>query len=145
VWAGSDITVAALIEAIHCLTTYWVCYGKAWRAKEHALALLWGDWREAYTKVARLLHVIAQFNPGIRCDIDTCGQWLPDEIGRYYLVLKRVFWCFPQFVADFIHYRPIISIDGTFLIGKYKVTLMVVSWHECRKSVAVACICAGGG
>jgi hypothetical protein len=125
-WADSDITVAALIEAIHYLTTYWVCYGKAWRANEHALVLLWGDWREAYAKVPRLLHAIAQFNLGTRCDIDTCGQWLPNEIGRYYLVLKRVFWCFPQCVANFIHCRPIISVDVTFLTGKYKVTLIVV-------------------
>jgi hypothetical protein len=29
VWADSDITVAALIEAINCLTTYRVSYGKA--------------------------------------------------------------------------------------------------------------------
>jgi hypothetical protein len=41
-WADSDITVATLIEVIHVLTTYWVQYDKAWRAKEHALALLWG-------------------------------------------------------------------------------------------------------
>jgi hypothetical protein len=43
VWADSDITVAALIKAIHCLTTYQIRYGKAWRAKERVLALLWGD------------------------------------------------------------------------------------------------------
>jgi hypothetical protein len=49
-WDGSDITVAALIEAINCLITYRVSYGKAWRAKEHTLALLWGDWKEAYVK-----------------------------------------------------------------------------------------------
>jgi hypothetical protein len=40
VWAQSNIIVAALIEVIHGLTTYQVRYGKAWRAKEHALALL---------------------------------------------------------------------------------------------------------
>jgi hypothetical protein len=45
VWADSDITVATLIEVIYGLTTYSVWYGKVWRAKEHALALLWGDWR----------------------------------------------------------------------------------------------------
>jgi hypothetical protein len=39
VWADSDITVAALIEVIHDLTTYQVCYGKAWRAKKHILTL----------------------------------------------------------------------------------------------------------
>jgi hypothetical protein len=28
-------------------------------------------------------------------------------------------------VAGFAHYRPIISVDGTFLTGKYKGTLIV--------------------
>jgi hypothetical protein len=74
VWAQSDITVAAFIEAIHGLTTYRVRYGKAWRAKEHALALLWGDWRESYIKVPRLLNVISYFNPGTRCIIDSYDQ-----------------------------------------------------------------------
>jgi hypothetical protein len=74
VWAQSDITVAALIEVIHGLTTYQVHYGKAWRAKEHAIALLWGDWNESYTKVPRLLNDITYFNPGTRCIIDSCDQ-----------------------------------------------------------------------
>jgi hypothetical protein len=42
-WSDSDITIATLIEVIHGLTTYRVRYGKAWRAKEHALTLLWKD------------------------------------------------------------------------------------------------------
>jgi hypothetical protein len=45
--------------------------------------------------------------------------------GRYYLLLKRIFWCFPQCVAGFTHCRPIVSVDATFLTGKYKGTLMV--------------------
>jgi hypothetical protein len=79
VWTDSNITIAALIEVIHYLTTYRVHYDKAWRAKEHALTLLWGDWREAYVKVPRLLNAISHFKPGTRCVIDTCGQWLPNE------------------------------------------------------------------
>jgi hypothetical protein len=125
-WAQSDITVAALIEVIHGLTTYRVHYDKAWRAKEHTLALLWGDWRESYTKVPRLLNAISYFNPGTRCIIGSCDQWLPNEKGRYYPVLKHVFWCFPQCVADFAHCRPIVSVDATFFTRKYKGTLMVV-------------------
>jgi hypothetical protein len=53
------------------------------------------------------------------------GQCLPNEKGRYYPVLKRVFWCFPRCVGDFTHYRHILSVDDTFLTGKYKCTLMV--------------------
>jgi hypothetical protein len=125
VWADSDIMVAALIEVNYGLTTYQVCYGKAWKTKEHALALLWGDWREAYTKVPRMLNAISHFNPGTRCVIGTGGPWLPNDKGRYYLLLKHVFWCFPQCVAGYAHYRPVISVDGTFLARKYKGTLMV--------------------
>jgi hypothetical protein len=73
VWADSAITLVALIEVIHDLTTYRVNYGKAWRAKEHTLAFLWGEWRGAYAKASRLLNAITHFNPGTRCVIDTCG------------------------------------------------------------------------
>jgi hypothetical protein len=125
VWAGSDITAGAFIEVIHGLTTYQTRYDKAWRVKEHALVILWGDWREAYAKVPKLLHAIAHFNPGTRCIINTCGHWLPNEIGQYYPVLKRVFWCFSRCVAGFAHCRPIISVDDTFLTGKYKGTSMI--------------------
>jgi hypothetical protein len=126
VWADSDITVVVLIEAIHVLTTYRVRYGKAWRAKEHTLALLWGDWRESYTKISRLLNVISHFNPGTRCIINNYSQWMSNEKGWYYPMLKRVFWYFSQCVADFAHCRHIISVDVTFLTEKYKGTLMVV-------------------
>jgi hypothetical protein len=89
------------------------------------MSLLWGDWRELYTKVPRLLNDISYFNLGTRCIIDSCDQWLPNEKGRYYPVLKSVFWCFPQCVAGFTHFRPIVSVDATFLTGKYKGTLMI--------------------
>jgi hypothetical protein len=90
------------------------------------LTLLWGDWRESYTKVPGLLNVISYFNSGTRCIIDSCDQWLPNKKGQYYTALKRVFQCFPQCVADFAHCRPIVSVDATFLTGKYKGTLIVV-------------------
>jgi hypothetical protein len=124
VWVDFDITIATLIEVIHDLTTHQVYYGKAWRAKEHALALLWGYWREVYAKVPRLLHAIAHFNLGTRCVINS-SVWLPNESSQYYPVLKRIFWCFLQCAAGFTHCRPIISVDDTFLTGKYKGTLVV--------------------
>jgi hypothetical protein len=41
---------------------------------EHALTLLWGDWKEAYIKVPRMLSVISHFNPGTKCVINTDGK-----------------------------------------------------------------------
>jgi hypothetical protein len=91
------------------------------------LEFLWGDWRESYTKILRLLNDISHFNLGTRCIVDTCDQWLPNKKDRYYLVLKGVFWCFPQCVAGFGHCRPIISGDATFLTWKYICILVVVA------------------
>jgi hypothetical protein len=51
---------------------------------------------------------------------------LPDEKGIYHPMLKRIFRCFLQCVHNFSHFRPVISVDGTFLTGKYKGTLIVV-------------------
>jgi hypothetical protein len=81
VWADSDIIAAALIEVIHGLTIYRVRYGKAWKAKEHALALLCGNWKEAYAKVPRMLSDITHFNPGTRFVIDIGGMWFPNDKG----------------------------------------------------------------
>ena len=43
-----DVTVATLIEVIFGFIKYCFTYGKAWRAKQRAMLLLWGDWKEAY-------------------------------------------------------------------------------------------------
>jgi hypothetical protein len=47
---NSDVTASSLIESILMFAGYLVKYSKAWRAKQHAIALLWGDWKESYAK-----------------------------------------------------------------------------------------------
>jgi hypothetical protein len=104
---------------------YHVKYSKAWRAKQHAIALLWGDWKESYAKIPRVLRAMNHFNHGVK--------WFPYMTGLRVLdgcvlksVLQRVFWCFPQCQVAFQHCRPVILVDGTFLIGKYRGALMMV-------------------
>jgi hypothetical protein len=46
VHADSDISIPSLVEAIFAFSGYRVKYSKAWRAKQHIIALLWGDWKE---------------------------------------------------------------------------------------------------
>jgi hypothetical protein len=122
--ADPDTTVASLIESIVGFTNYRVLYGKAWRAKQHAMALLWGDWKEAYARVPRILDAISHFNPVTKWFISTGGMMASDG-GVIKPVMQRVFWCFPQCVEAFKHCRPVISVDATFLTGKYKGALMI--------------------
>jgi hypothetical protein len=46
--------------------------------------------------------------------------------GRTRNMFFRAFWCFPQCVEAFRHYHPVFSINGTFLLGKYMGTLLIV-------------------
>ena len=94
-------------------------FSKTWRAKQHAIALLWGDWLESYARVPRVLMSMSLFNPGIRWFTYTGNMMLPHN-GLYKHVLQRVFWCFPQCAKAFQHCRPVILVDATFLTGKYK-------------------------
>ncbi|XP_015956838.1 uncharacterized protein LOC107481139 [Arachis duranensis] len=41
------------------------------------------------------------------------------------VMFRRVFWTFPPCVEAFKHYKPLISIDGTHLYGKYGGTLLM--------------------
>jgi hypothetical protein len=54
------------------------------------------------------------------------GRIVTDVDGVPKHVLQRVFWCFEQSAQTFKHCRPLVLVDGTFLIGKYKGVLMIV-------------------
>ena len=41
-------------------------------------------------------------------------------------IFQRVFWSFKPFIEGFEHCRPLMSIDGTHLYGKYKGMLLIV-------------------
>ena len=40
-------------------------------------------------------------------------------------IFQRVFWSFKPSIEGFEHYRPVMSIDGTHLYGKYKGKLLI--------------------
>jgi transposase-like protein len=68
-----------------------------------------------------IFNAIKAANPGMHYKyIPKPNEW---KDGRQ--IFFRAFWCFPQCVEAFRHCRPVLSIDGTFLLGKYMGTLLV--------------------
>jgi transposase-like protein len=61
-------------------------------------------------------------NPGTYYDIKTYP--LVARPGK--LVLQRSFLALGPYIEAFEHCRPVICIDGTFLIGKYKGTILIL-------------------
>jgi hypothetical protein len=90
------------------------------------MAMLWGDWKDAYARVPRILKAMAHYNPSMK--------WLACQTGKedehrcvMRPVLQGVFWCFPKCVEAFKHCRPAISVDDTFLTRKYRGVLLVAT------------------
>jgi hypothetical protein len=122
--ADNDVSVSFLQETIATFVGYEVTYGKAWRAKQIALAIRWGSWEEAYNRVPRILCAMQHFNPGMRWFIYTGGFYLQNPLRH---ILYRVFWYFDQCKHAFQYCRPVVLVDGTFLTGKYRGTLMMAA------------------
>ncbi|XP_020169921.2 uncharacterized protein [Aegilops tauschii subsp. strangulata] len=118
------IKVKLLMSWIEDKFGYKVKYGKTWKAKQVALRMLYGGWEEAYNMLPRLLGAMSYRNPGMY-------HYVQDIEG----VFRRAFWTFGPCIAAFEHCRPVLSIDGTFLTGKYKGTLMIAMAHDANDQV----------
>ncbi|XP_068638996.1 uncharacterized protein [Aristolochia californica] len=93
-------------------------YGKAWRAKCKAIKAIYGDWDEPYNLLSRFLDAIKEANP-VNEYILCC-----EEFGHERM-FKCVFWDFVSSIAGFQYCRPLISVDGTHLYGKYPGCLLI--------------------
>ncbi|XP_071683613.1 uncharacterized protein [Lolium perenne] len=118
-----DITLGTkkLQKTAEDLIGFPVSFSKARRAKEEIFQRLYGTYEEAYDLAPRLLHQIAATNQGTQV-VRRVRQHPLEEKQE---ILDRLFWAFPQTIRAFHHCRPVLSIDGTFLTGKYKGTLLV--------------------
>ncbi|CAN6295728.1 unnamed protein product [Urochloa humidicola] len=115
------IRVRAVIEIVKFKWKYTIKYGKAWRAQQRALKMVYGDWEEAYERLPVMLNAMQAANPGMIWRY----EHVPDVELNGRRMFNRAFWCFRQCIEAFTHCRPVVTIDGTFLTGKYLGTLLV--------------------
>ena len=124
------MSIKSVMELVEALFHYKVKYGKAWKAKQAAFKMLYGGWEEAYNRLPRLLGAMAATNPGMVHVVEPYGQETTNYNGKTVRVFGRAFWAFEQCVRAFEHCRPVISVDGTFLTGQYKGTLLVAIGND---------------
>ncbi|KAL9673864.1 hypothetical protein QQ045_030126 [Rhodiola kirilowii] len=98
---------------------YKISYMKAWKSRQKALLHIFGDWEASFEKLPAYMDMLKESNPGSIVHWDTSML----DSGR--VSLNRVFWSFAPAIEGFKHCRPVISIDATHLIGKWKGVLMI--------------------
>ena len=56
-------TIIKTVEALY--GGYVITYGKAWRAKQRAWKMIYGDWEDGYEQLSVLFNAIKAVNPGM--------------------------------------------------------------------------------
>ena len=118
--AQFSLTMTAIQESVMEKWGYEISYKNALDGKHKALRQLFGDFSQSYTQLSRLFLAIEQTNPGCFVIWKTCDINMPNTE-----IFQRIFLSFRPSIEWFKHYRPVMSIDGTHLYGKYKATLLI--------------------
>ncbi|XP_074323816.1 uncharacterized protein LOC141660725 [Apium graveolens] len=117
-----EIPIKTIIPLINNEHNHIVGYKKAWRGKQIAIEEVYGSWPTTYQDLPMFLTAIKKTNAGTIAEIDA----VPHAQERGTSVCKRIFWCLKAMMDGWQHARPVISIDGTFLKGRYRGKLLIV-------------------
>ena len=89
-------------------------YYKVWDAKQKAIGKMFGNWEESYQRLQKLLMAYIDQDPTTKVLYCTTSTGEDDTV-----FLQYVFWSFGPNIDGFKYCKPVISIDGTHLYGKY--------------------------
>ncbi|XP_074361213.1 uncharacterized protein LOC141701466 [Apium graveolens] len=116
-----EIPFKTIIPLINNEHNHIVGYNKAWRGRQIAIKEVYGSWATTYQVLPMFLAAIIKTNPGTIVEIDV----VPHAKERGMSVCKRIFWCLKAMMDGWQHARSVISIDGTFLKGRYRGKLLI--------------------
>ncbi|XP_020254466.1 uncharacterized protein LOC109831538 [Asparagus officinalis] len=119
--AKLDLNAGQIFQRVYDMRGIKISKYKAYDARRKALSKIFGDWEKSYELLPQYLKAIKRNNPGTEYEI------LSEEIAPGMERFTRVFWAFGPAIKGFTFCRPLLSIDGTHLYGKYKGVLLVAT------------------
>ncbi|KAL0904905.1 hypothetical protein M5K25_027068 [Dendrobium thyrsiflorum] len=109
-----DLKPREIIGQIEAKFNIKVSYMKAWDARRKAVKIVFGSWEESYRTINLFMDAIVSSMP------DTVYKIQTSENHRF----ERMFFSFGPSINGWNYCRPVLCLDGTFLLGKYRGTLL---------------------
>ncbi|KAH1205150.1 hypothetical protein GmHk_16G045926 [Glycine max] len=131
----TSLKISLIQERISGMFNYKISYRKAWKAKQKAIMIEYGDWDESYGQLSSWLKHIQNHCPGSYYQICDDDFVVGNMVSREYRQFHRVFWTFGQCKEAFKYCKPIIQVDGIFLYGKYCGTLLMATTQDGKDHV----------
>ncbi|XP_057758259.1 uncharacterized protein LOC130978852 [Arachis stenosperma] len=123
--ADAAVNIKVLQNATAAHFGFRPTYRRVWMAKQKAVAVIYGDWNESYNELPRWVLGVQLTMPGTVAVLRTCPVRVGGQVDESQVYFHRLFWTFPPCIQAFRHCKPLMSIDGTHLYGKYGGTLLV--------------------
>ncbi|CAN1143087.1 Protein MAIN-LIKE 2 [Linum perenne] len=127
------IRIKLLQTEIHTMYGRQISYKKAWNGKQRAMERIYGNWEESYNELPTLMKAIQDRNYGTEVEFVT--KEITTDDGDTITQFDRVFWSFAPSIEGFKHCPPVLVVDGTFMTGKYKHTLLMASSFDGNKNI----------
>ncbi|RYQ89198.1 hypothetical protein Ahy_B09g095968 isoform B [Arachis hypogaea] len=123
--ADASVSIKVLLNATAAHFGFRPTYRRVWMAKQKAIALVYGDWDESYNELPRWVLGVQMTMPGTVAILRTSPVRVSGQVDESQAFFHRLFWTFPPLIQAFRHCKPLVSIDGTHLYGKYGGTLLI--------------------
>ncbi|XP_069145728.1 uncharacterized protein [Solanum lycopersicum] len=109
------------MSKVHEKFGHQVTYRKAWLGRQRAFTLVYGDFQKSFSELSKFFAAFQYFNPG------TVVEWKHEESmsSPEVKTFKFVFWASKPCIDGFQTCRPVISVDGTHMYGKYEIKLLI--------------------
>ncbi|XP_058742056.1 uncharacterized protein LOC131614500 [Vicia villosa] len=122
----ASIKVKTIIAHVRTAFNYTISYKKGWLAKNKAIKSIYGNWEASYNDLPQWLLVMQEHLPGTVIELETLPAYLDDgtQISGA-RIFHRLFWAFQPSIRGFAYCKPIVQVDGTWLYGKYRGTLLM--------------------
>ncbi|KAH1209954.1 hypothetical protein GmHk_15G044348 [Glycine max] len=125
-----SLKISLIHERINGMFNYNISYRKAWKEKQKAITIEYGDWDESYAALPSWLKHMKNHSPGSYYQICDDDFVVGNIVSREHRQFHRVFWTFSQCKEAFKYCKPIIQVDGTFMYGKYRGTLLIATTQD---------------
>ncbi|XP_057763569.1 uncharacterized protein LOC130984368 [Arachis stenosperma] len=133
--ADAAVIVKVLQQATEADYGFRPSYRKVWMMKQKAVAQIYGDWKESYAELPRWMLGVQSTMPGTVSVLKTSPVRLGGEVDESTVYFHQIFWTFSPCIEAFRHCKPLVSINGIHLYGKYRGTLLLVITHDGNSNI----------
>ncbi|XP_020970169.1 uncharacterized protein LOC110268386 [Arachis ipaensis] len=123
--ADASVCIKVLLNTTEAHFGFNPTYRRVWLAKQKAVAKIYGDWDESYNELPRWVLGVQLTMPSSVAVLRTSPVRVGGLVDDSQAYFHRLFWTFPPCIEAFHHCKPLVSIGGTHLYGKYGGTLLV--------------------